>query len=74
MNSKDFAIGSTGASLAGIAANHFLTERTPREKKDTDKQLAAAIVGANLAHLALARHAAKALEKAAKTRRNITQE
>lgn len=45
------AVGSTGAALAGIAANHTLTDRTKREKKDTDRQLEAAAVGANVAHL-----------------------
>lgn len=51
MTPREFAVGSTGASLAGIAANHLLTDRTKHEKKNVDKQLAASAIGANAAHL-----------------------
>lgn len=51
MTPKELAVGSTGAALAGIAANHLLTDRTKREKSNVDKQLTAGIVGANAAHL-----------------------
>ena len=51
MNPTNFATGSTGAALAGIAANHLITKRTKTEKSDTDKQLAASLVGANVAHI-----------------------
>ena len=47
---KTFASGSTGAAIAGLGANHFLTKRTEQQKRDTDKQLLASVLGANLMH------------------------